>query len=118
VDHWFHGDGAASDDLHADAAALGVILPDDAVKPQKYEIWPEHEDAVLMFLRCQTQWRVSSSGVMGLDYGVVLELFRLYDVQDPRRTLEDLQVMEARARELINQAANEKPKRSAKRGAR
>lgn len=58
-----------------------------------------------MFLRCQTQWRTTSSGVMGLDYGVVLQMLDLYAVENRRQTLEDLQVMECRARELFNQEA-------------
>jgi hypothetical protein len=76
-------------------------------------VWPEHEDAVLMFLQCQTQWRTSSSGVIGLDYGVVLQMMDLYTVSNRRQVLEDLQIMEGRARELINQAAEpkEKPRR-------
>lgn len=84
------------------------------MKPVEFEVWPEHEEAVLLFLRCQTQWRTTSSGVMGLDYGVVLQVMDLYAVEDRRRTLEDLQVMEARARELFNKAAEpkiEKPRR-------
>ena len=78
-------------------------------------MWPEHEDAVLMFLQCQTQWRTSSSGVIGLDYGVVLQMMDLYTVSNRRQTLEDLQVMESRARELINKAAEPKKEPGRKR---
>jgi hypothetical protein len=80
--------------------------------PPEYGVWPEHLDAVLMFLQCQTQWRTSGGGVIGLDYGVVLQMMDLYTVNDRRQTLEDLQVMESRARELINKEAQPKePKR-------
>jgi hypothetical protein len=48
-----------------------------------------------MFLRCQTQWRTTMNGLLGLDYGAVAWLLRLYEVEDPRALLEDLQVMEA-----------------------
>ena len=58
-----------------------------------------------MFLRCQTQWRAGQHGVLGLDYGVVFQMMALYDVQEQRAVLEDLQTMEGRARELINRAA-------------
>jgi hypothetical protein len=81
------------------------------IKPQEYEIWLEHEDAVLLFLRCQTQWRVGGIGVVGLDYAVVLQIMDLYAVGDRRQALEDLQVMEGRAKELINKAAQPKPER-------
>jgi hypothetical protein len=78
------------------------------IKPREYEVWPEHEDAVLLFLRCQTQWRVGGIGVVGLDYAVVLQVMDLYAVGDRRQALEDLQVMESRAKELMNKAAEPK----------
>ena len=81
------------------------------IKPREYEVWPEHEDAVILFLRCQTQWRVGGLGVVGLDYAVVLQVMDLYAVGDRRQALEDLQVMESRAKELINKAAQPKPER-------
>jgi hypothetical protein len=78
------------------------------IKPREYEVWPEHEDAVILFLRCQTQWRVGGLGVVGLDYAVVLQVMDLYAVGDRRQALEDLQVMESRAKELMNKAAEPK----------
>ena len=106
-----------------DLAAYGAdvsCLPDRVRQPATYEVWPEHEDAVLMFLRVQTQWRTTSSGVMGLDYGVVLQMMDLYAVGNRRQLLEDLQVMEGRARELINTEAAKaaKPQQPARRRAR
>jgi hypothetical protein len=82
-----------------------VEIPEDALQPKTFEVWQEHEDVVLMFLRCQTQWRSSGNGVTGLDYNVVLQLCDLYAVRDKRQLMDDLQIMEARARELINDAA-------------
>lgn len=55
-----------------------------------------------MFLRCQTQWRTTMSGVLGLDYGAVAWVLKLYEVEDQRSMLEDLQVMEAAAMATIN----------------
>jgi len=55
-----------------------------------------------MFLRVQTQWRTTMNGLLGLDYGAVAWLLRLYEVEDPRALLEDLQVMEAAALITIN----------------
>ena len=55
-----------------------------------------------MFLRLQTQWRTSMSGVLGLDYVAVEWMLRLYGVEDQRSMLEDLQVMEGAALTLIN----------------
>jgi hypothetical protein len=44
--------------------------------------------------------------VIGLDYGVVIELARLQQISDPMQLLDDLQVMELHARELLNKAAS------------
>jgi hypothetical protein len=43
------------------------------------------------------------NGVLGLDYGAVAWLFRLYAVEDERSMLEDLQVMEAAAMAALNE---------------
>lgn len=68
-------------------------------------LWPENLDTVLMFMRVQTQWRVTMNGVLGLDYGVVLELARLEGINNPIALLDDLRIMENRARDLLNKAA-------------
>jgi len=76
---------------------------------------PDNWQAVLMFLRVESQWRTTSSGVMGLDYNVLLGpggLLELYEVDEPRQTLEDLQVMEGTARQLLNDAAQKDLKKA------
>jgi hypothetical protein len=73
--------------------------------------WP----AVLMFLRVESQWRTTSSGVMGLDYNVLLgpgALLDLYGVDEPRQVFEDLQVIESRARQLLNESAQKEAKKA------
>ena len=55
-----------------------------------------------MFLRCQTQWRVGVNGIIGLDYTSVLEMIKLYLVEDTVAMLENLQVMEAAALQAMN----------------
>lgn len=55
-----------------------------------------------MFLRVQTQWRTTMSGVLGLDYTAVAWLLKLYKVEDQRGLLEDLQIMEAAAMMVLN----------------
>jgi|TARA_Y100000289_G_scaffold66027_1_gene81136 hypothetical protein len=103
--------------LKRDAERLNIQLPAEMFEPETFAIWPEHLDVLEMFLRCQTQWRSGANGVIGLDYGVVLELCRLYDVQDRKQLLNDLQVMEGRALQLIAEAA-EKQQKAARRKAR
>jgi hypothetical protein len=65
-------------------------------------VFEENWAVVEMFLRLQTQWRMSMSGVLGLDYVAVEWMLRLYGVEDQRSMLEDLQVMEGAALTLIN----------------
>ena len=65
-----------------------------------FEVWDENWEAVMMFLRMQTQWQVSMSGYVGLRYEVLLGsggLFDLYNVEDRRDVLERLQILEATA---------------------
>ena len=90
---------------------LGLELPEQP-PPSDYAVWPENWDAVSLFLRCSTQWRtgepsaVAPAGVAGLDYVVLLSLGRLYlPAAEMRDVIEDVQVMERQAIELIYQAA-------------
>ncbi len=55
-----------------------------------------------MFLRCQTQWRVGMSGIIGLDYTSVIEMIKLYLIEDTVAMLENLQIMEAAALQALN----------------
>ena len=68
-----------------------------------FEVIPEAWAAVVMFMRVQTQWRISANGIVGLDYNAVRWIFELYDVEDPRRLLDDLQIIEATVVETLNQ---------------
>jgi hypothetical protein len=62
------------------------------------ELWP----AVVLFMRCQTQWRATSGGVLGLDYGVLLQLAPVYGVTVNAAMMDDIQAMELHAREQLN----------------
>jgi hypothetical protein len=80
---------------------LGLVLPEQD-RTDDFEVWEENWPVLEMFLRCQTQWRTTMSGVLGLDYGAVAWVLKLYEVEDQRALLEDLQVMEAAAMVTIN----------------
>lgn len=105
MEHLLHG-SSANKELLADAAAFGLTLPEAMLAPKVYSIWPEHMDVLNLFMRCMTQWRCGASGVVGLDYGVVLQMASLYQItEDLARVMEDLQIMELHARDLINKEA-------------
>lgn len=81
------------------AAALGVILPPEALEvPEEagLEIEPEAAPAVDLFCRVLTQWRTGPNGYLGLDYGVLLSLMELDGVKRKKRTalLADIGIME------------------------
>jgi hypothetical protein len=82
------------DETPEDAAVLGVVLPDESEASDDFEVWEENWLVLEMFMRLQTQWRVGMNGITGLDYGAVAWLLKLYEVEDQRSLLEDLQVME------------------------
>ena len=72
---------------------------------QHYEVWEENWESLMMFLRMQTQWNVTMGGYVGLRYEVLLGaggLMSLYDIENPRELLEDIQVMEAAALAELN----------------
>lgn len=89
-------------------------LPQRLKARQDYAIWAEHEDVVVLFLRCQTQWRTTMAGVSGLDYGAVFAMMDLYDVGNRQQVMADLQIMEAHAKQLINDGVAKQMKRGKK----
>lgn len=105
MEHLLHGGSSVNDELLADAAAAGITLPENVTRPTDCFVWAEHWPAVELFIRCATQWRSGGNGVLGLDYGVVLQMASLYQIQDLARVMEDLQIMELHARNLINKEA-------------
>jgi hypothetical protein len=88
------------DETDTDAAALGIVMPEQP--SENFEVWEENWPVVEMFMRVQTQWRTTMNGVLGLDYGALAWMFMMYEVQDQRALLEDLQIMEAAAMLTIN----------------
>lgn len=75
------------------------------MEEEHFEVWEENWEAVMMFLRLQTQWSVTMGGYVGLKYEVLLGaggLMSLYDVDNPRELLEEIQVMEAAALSELN----------------
>ncbi len=79
--------------------------PKQSNKDEHFVVYQENWDAVQIFMKGQTQWNVSMSGLVGFKYEVFIlagGLFDVYDVKDKRDTLERLQIMEAAALNLFN----------------
>ena len=80
---------------------FGLDLPE--MEPQgDYEVLPEAWPAVDMFLRVQTQWRVSHGVLIGLDYSAVRWMFEIQRVEDQADLLSDLQIIEATVIEAMH----------------
>ena len=84
-----------------DDAVLGIKKEKKEVDNNFY-VLENNWQAVELFLRCQTQWRVSMSGIIGLDYTTVLEMIKLYGIEDSVSMIEKLQVIEAGVLQVLN----------------
>tara|TARA_R100000479_G_scaffold175567_1_gene126931 strand:- start:1371 stop:1628 length:258 start_codon:yes stop_codon:yes gene_type:complete len=80
---------------------FGLQIPNKK-RVNDFEVVPAAWPAVTMFMRVQTQWRVSGGALIGLDYGAVRWCFELCDVENPRLLLDDLQVIEGKVIETLN----------------
>lgn len=78
---------------------------------EEFSLWPENWPVFEMFLRLQTQWRVSAgmggASFIGLDYGAARWLFELHQVKDPVAMLDDLAVIEGAALSALNKRAGD-----------
>jgi len=85
-----------------------VILEAHHLKAKDFSLWAELAPAVDLFQRCLTQWRPGAAGVIGLDYVAVLQVAGVIGLQVTAAIMEDIQVMELHARDLINRKAGGK----------
>lgn len=69
-------------------------IPKAEVKQKAVIVLPQYREAVEMFQRIFTQWRMGPGGPVGLDYNALQWMCSLYSVHDARQLLEDLQIME------------------------
>ena len=83
---------------------MGIELPEPD-EPEHYEVEPDAWPALQVFLTVQTQWRSGPSGLLGLDYNAVRWVMELQRIADPLAVLDDLQVIEARVVEIVNERA-------------
>ena len=89
-----------NDDTAQALAAFGLVAVDGTGRnagPQFFYLWPEHQDALGLFIQCSTQWRHGFAGITGLDYSGVEALIRMRRLVPRQRlpeVLADLQVLE------------------------
>lgn len=98
--------------LEAEGLGLDIdqLVPQEQQReePEDYELWPDHWAAWMVFLRCQSQWKlaVGMGGAMwlGLDYqGVDMVLRKVVpDESHHLEILDQLQVLEQEALKIRN----------------
>lgn len=74
---------------------VGLTPEDFAVVPP-FEVWPENETALRVFLAMDTQWQIGPGGPVGLIYSSLAEVWQRQRVPDEERdeVFEGLRVLE------------------------
>lgn len=73
------------------------LTPEDYADEWTVEVWPENVEAINLFCKISSQWRVGPGGPYGLDYNVLYQKMdrmgltpeRYEELEDEIRTLED-----------------------------
>lgn len=89
-------DEAASDlkELGATDDQVAEILGGDGDAEEPFELWPDNEPALRVFLRCRRCWRTGPlGGVLGLDYPQVIAVMREMKIKNRDELLQDLDAM-------------------------
>ena len=82
---------------------LLATLPDD---PDDFEVWPENESSLTMFLSCATQWDMHQSGrVQRMNYPALYSVMLMNGTTDMPTTFRDMQIMERAALEEFAKGA-------------
>lgn len=87
--------------MAAFGAPVEMIQSIDTSKDE-FEIWEENTDALMLFLKLQTQWNVIEGGFIGLNYQSVQFLFTIGAVANQAEMMDDLQAMEMVALQVLN----------------
>lgn len=93
----------SADDLAAFGAPAEMIDQAASGKDDElFGIWEDNAETVVMFMRLQTQWRVSDGVFLGLNYQSAEFLFKIHSVAEPAAMMTDLQAMEVAALQVLN----------------
>jgi hypothetical protein len=97
--------------IEEDAARYGIpleLLQEAVGNPQEsFEIWPENNIALGIFLRCTTQFRYRRNGereqICGIDYSALESILRIHSIENAPEVFEDIRAMELAIVEKINE---------------
>ena len=94
-----------ADDLAVFGAPSEVIQEALADDP-RFDVWQENLPYLEFFCRCRTQWTVSFSGVVGLNYPAVESLMRMMKIENAPEFFAEIQAMEFAALPVLNEKAD------------
>ncbi len=86
---------------------LELLQDATEIVPDEFEIWPENDLSLGIFLRSTTQFRYRPVGqgsmVSGLDYAAVETVMRMYRIRDKADIFDDVRAMELAVLGRINE---------------
>jgi hypothetical protein len=86
---------------------IELLLDSTEITPDEFEIWPENDVSLGVFLRCSTQWRYRTEGecsrLTGLDYPAVETVMRLCEVEKTGEVFNDIRAMELAILAKVNE---------------
>ncbi len=113
----------STDTLESDLASQGLDL--SVIEPwrleelqaetEDFELWEEHVPVVELFMRCIRQWRTAGEAFLGIDYTVLAWVSKLSGIEPTLQLLDDFQIMEAKAVDILNEQKPHKKKKGGKR---
>jgi hypothetical protein len=78
---------------------------------EEFELWSEHLPVVNIFLRACRQWLTAGETILGINMMVLPVIAKLLDIELTIDLLDDLQIMEARAVEILNKGTKKQQRR-------
>tara|TARA_R100001129_G_scaffold82813_1_gene56393 strand:+ start:574 stop:894 length:321 start_codon:yes stop_codon:yes gene_type:complete len=99
------GDRIVDETAKDDSVLFDQPIEEKEETQTSYEVFEENWLSIIIFLDIQTQWRMDSGVIYGLDYNAIKWIFELKkdEIQKPQEILADLQVLEAKIIETLNE---------------
>ena len=99
------GDRVIDETAEDDSVLFDQPIEEKEEEQKSYEILQENWLSLEIFCDIQTQWRMDSGVVYGLDYNAIKWIFELKknEIEKPLEILADLQVLEAKIIETLNE---------------
>jgi hypothetical protein len=71
-----------------DAERYGIPL-------DEFEVWPENESSLTLFLACSTQWETQNNRVVSINYQALHAAMQMLEMTDRPQLFRDIRVMES-----------------------